>query len=327
MKMLRDADIDPSPLAGKRVAILGYGNQGRAQALNLHDSGIDVVVGLRGGSGSTFEAEAAGLATALLEQAVASADVVMLLAPDEIHDSLYAEIEPRLRQGAALGFSHGLSIRFGFVKPRADLDVFLIAPKGPGTALRSLYEEGKGMIALWAVEQDGSGNAREIALAYGCAIGSGRAGLIQSSFAEEAEADLFNEQAVVWGAVPEILTAGFETLVAGGVSPEVAYLECVGELKLIAQLIEARGIAGMREAISNTAELGAFLGGRRIVDSAIRDRMAEVLCEVRAGTFADELKNEESSGYARLQRERSAARETLLEDTFRRLKDAGQSVG
>ena len=143
MKMLRDADIDPSALAGKRVAILGYGNQGRAQALNLHDSGIDVVVGLRGGSGSTFEAEAAGLATAVLEQAVASADVVMLLAPDEIHDSLYVEIEPRLRQGAALGFSHGLSVRFGFVKPRGDLDVFLIAPKGPGTALRSLYQEGK----------------------------------------------------------------------------------------------------------------------------------------------------------------------------------------
>src|SRR6478609_2311648 len=287
MKMLRDADIDPSPLTGKRVAILGYGNQGRAQALNLHDSGIDVVVGLRGSSGSTFEAAAAGLETALVEQAVASADVVMLLAPDEIHDSLYAEMEPRLRQGAALGFSHGLSVRFGFVKPRADLDVFLIAPKGPGTALRSLYQEGKGMIALWAVEQDASGNAR--------AIGSGRAGLIESTFAEEAEADLFNEQAVVWGAVPEILTAGFETLVAGGVSPELAYLECVGELKLIADLIEVRGIAGMREAISNTAELGALLGGKRIVDEGVRRRMAEVLSEVRAGKFAEELSQEEAS--------------------------------
>jgi ketol-acid reductoisomerase len=326
MKMLRDADIDPSPLAGKRVAIIGFGNQGRAQALNLHDSGIDVVVGLRGGSGSSFEAEAAGLRTALLEDAVGSAEVVMFLAPDEIHDSLYAEIEPRLRQGAALGFSHGLSVRFGFVRPRADLDVFLIAPKGPGTALRSLYQQGKGMIALWAVEQDATGGAREIALAYGRAIGSGRAGLIESSFAEEAEADLFNEQAVVWGAVPEILTAGFETLVAGGVSPEVAYLECVGELKLIAELIEARGIAGMREAISNTAELGAFLGGRRIVDSVIRDRMTDVLREVRAGSFADELKNEERSGYARLERERSDARETLLDETFRRLKALDQSA-
>src|SRR5205085_7387204 len=221
-----------------------------------------------------------------------------------IHDSLYAEMEPRLRQGAALGFSHGLSVRFGFVKPRADLDVFLIAPKGPGTALRSLYTEGKGMIALWAVEQDATGNGRGIALAYGRAIGSGRAGLIESSFAEEAEADLFNEQAVVWGAVPELLIAGYETLVDAGFSPELAYLECVGELKLIADLIEARGIAGMREAISNTAELGALLGGRRIVDAGVRERMAEVLEEVRAGRFAAELRREEAEGYPRLEQAR-----------------------
>src|SRR4051812_8684489 len=321
MNLMRDADIDPSPLAGKRVAILGYGNQGRAQALNLHDSGVDVVVGLRGGSGSMIEAEAAGLATALLEDAVASADVVMMLAPDEIHEALYAEIEPHLRKGAALGFSHGLSVRFGFVTPRTDLDVFLLAPKGPGTALRSLYREGKGMIALWAVEQDSSGGARGIALAYGGAIGCARAGLIASSFAEEAEADLFNEQAVVWGGVPELLIAGFETLVAGGVSPEVAYLECVGELHLIAELIEARGIAGMREAISNTAELGALLGGRRIVDADIRRKMAEVLAEVREGRFAGELRNEEASGYERLEKAREEARSALIEQTNRRLSE------
>jgi len=319
MNMLRDADIDPSPLAGKRVAILGYGNQGRAQALNLHDSGIDVVVGLRGGSGSRFEVEAAGLETALIEDAVGTADVVMMLAPDEIHEALYREIEPNLRESAALGFSHGLSVRFNFVKPRADLDVFLLAPKGPGTALRSLYAEGKGMIALWAVEQDTTGNARGIALAYGQAIGCGRAGLIASSFAEEAEADLFNEQAVVWGGVPELLIAGFDTLVAGGVSPEVAYLECVGELHLIAELIEARGIAGMREAISNTAELGATLGGRRIIDDGVRARMAEVLDEVRAGRFAEQLKTEEESGYARLERARAANRDSEIERARRRL--------
>ena len=319
MEFLRDADIDPAPLAGKRVAILGYGNQGRAQALNLKDSGIDVVVGLRGGSGSTIEAEAAGLGTALVEHAVASADMVMMLAPDEIHAALYREIEPHLRQGAALGFSHGLSIRFGFIEPRADLDVFLIAPKGPGTALRSLYKAGKGMIAVWAVARDATGNARDLALAYGRAIGSGRAGLIASSFAEEAEADLFNEQAVVWGAVPELLIAGFETLVEGGVSPELAYLECVGELKLIADLIEARGIAGMREAISNTAELGALFGGRRIVDDGVRARMAEVLAEVRAGKFAAELKREEAQGYPRLDRARRDNRATSLEQTYRRL--------
>lgn len=313
MAFLRDADIDPSPLAGKRVAIVGYGNQGRAQALNLHDSGVDVVVGLRGGSGSRIEAEAAGLETAVLEDAVQSADVVMMLAPDEIHAALYAEIEPHLRHAAALGFSHGLSVRFGFITPRADLDVFMLAPKGPGTALRSLYTEGKGMIALWAVAQDATGNARGIALAYGRAIGSGRAGLIESSFAEEAEADLFNEQAVVWGGVPQLLIAGFDTLVAGGISPEVAYLECVGELHLIAELIEARGIAGMREAISNTAELGAHLGGRRMIDNGVRQRMREVLDEVRAGRFAEELRQEEASGYARLRKARAEARQAGVE--------------
>ena len=319
MEMLRDSDIDPAPLAGKRVAILGYGNQGRAQSLNLKDSGVDVVVGLRGGSGSAFEAEATGLQTALVDEAVRSADVVMVLAPDEIHGGLYREIEPHLRQGAALGFSHGLSVRFGLVHPRADLDVFMVAPKGPGTALRSLYRDGKGMIALWAVEQDATGNARGIALAYGKAIGCARAGLIASSFAEEAEADLFNEQAVVWGGVPALLVAGFETLVAGGVAPEVAYLECVGELHLIAELIESRGIAGMKEVISNTAELGSLLGGDRIVDSGVRERMAEVLAEVRAGRFADELRKEEASGYARLEKARAEANSKPIERTYRRL--------
>ena len=323
MAFLRDADIDPAPLADERVAIVGYGNQGRAQALNLHDSGIDVVVGLRGGSGSANEVEAAGLEIALVADAVASADVVMMLAPDEIHGALYKEVEPHLREGAALGFSHGLSVRFGFVEPRADLDVFLLAPKGPGTALRSLYKEGKGMLGLWAAHQDATGNAKAIALAYGRAIGCARAGLIASSFAEEAEADLFNEQAVVWGAVPEILIAGFETLVAAGISPEVAYLECVGELHLIAELIEARGIAGMREVISNTAELGATLGGARIVDESVRTRMAEVLAEVRAGRFAEELSREEAEGYPRLERARLDARNTLLEKTRRRLSGEG----
>ena len=203
----------------------------------------------------------------MLEDAVGSADVVMLLAPDEIHGALYAEIEPHLRQGAALGFSHGLSIRFGFVEPRADLDVFMVAPKGPGTALRSLYTEGQG-------HDRAMGGRRKTRAAWQRASprpmpapsAAAARGLIESSFAEEAEADLFNEQAVVWGGVPELLVAGFDTLVEGGISPEVAYMECVGELKLIAELIEARGIAGMREAISNTAELGAVIGGKRIVD-------------------------------------------------------------
>ena len=320
MDLLHDADIDPSPLAGKRVAIVGFGNQGRAQALNLHDSGVDVVVGLRGGSSSSTEAQGHGLEVALVETAVASADIIMLLAPDEILGALYREIEPHIRHGAALGFSHGLAIHFNFIAPRDDLDVFMVAPKGPGTALRALYQDGQGMIALWAVAQDRGGSARELALAYGRAIGCARAGLIASTFAEECEADLFNEAAVVWGAVPEILIAGFDTLVAGGVSERVAYMECVGELKLIADLIEERGIAGMREAISNTAELGATLGGRRIVDAGVRQRMAGVLAEIRAGKFAQDLTREEADGYPRLEQARDEARALAVERAFKALR-------
>jgi ketol-acid reductoisomerase len=321
MELIREQDIDPGPLAGKRVAILGYGNQGRAQALNLKDSGIDIVVGLRDGSSSRGEAEAAGLQVDRLDEATASADIVMLLAPDERLADIYKEVEPNLREGAALGFSHGLVVHFGLLRPREDLDVYLVAPKGPGTALRSLYRAGKGMVALWAVAQDATGSAREIALAYGRAIGCARAGLIASSFEEEAVADLFNENAVVWGGVPELLRAGFETLVEAGISPEVAYLECIGELKLIADLIDARGIAGMREAISNTAELGAVLGGPAVIGPEIRERMAEVLRSVRSGGFARALRNEAESGYPRLGAARKAARSAALEQVFERLKD------
>ena len=319
MDAKRDADIDPTPLAGKRVAILGYGNQGRPQALNLKDSGIDVVVGLRDGSPSHVRAETDGIATGSLAQAASSADVVMLLAPDEALAAIYRLVEPHIRQGAALSFSHGLAIRFGFVAPRADLDVFMVAPKGPGTALRSLFLKGKGMVGLYAVAQDATGQAEALALAYGRAIGCGRAGLLPSTFAEECEADLFNEQAVVWGAVPEILIAGFDTLVEAGVSEEVAYMECVGELKLIAELIEARGIAGMREAISNTAELGAVVGGPRIVDEGIRSRMREILAEVRAGKFSQLLEDEEASGYPRLRRARERARALRVEAARKKL--------
>ena len=321
MDAIRDADIDPMPLQGKRVAIIGYGNQGRAQALNLNDSGIDVVVGLRDGSTSIAGARADGIATASLGEAAAGADIVMLLAPDEVLGAIYRTIEPHIREGGALGFSHGLAIRFGFVVPRPDLDVFMVAPKGPGTALRSLYREGKGMVALCAVAQDVSGNAEAVALAYGRALGCGRAGILRSSFAEECEADLFNEQAVVWGAVPELLIAGFDTLVGAGVSEEVAYLECIGELKLIAELIEARGIAGMREAISNTAELGAVIGGPRIIDRDVRVRMKAVLEEIRAGQFTQLLGDEEASGYPRLRAARKQARQLRVEQARKKLLD------
>jgi len=320
MELLRDQDIDPAPLKGKRVAILGFGNQGKPQALNLKDSGIDVVVGLRGSSLNRAIAQELGLRTADLSEAAASADVVMMLAPDEVLGDLYAEIEPQLGEDAALGFSHGLAIHFGYIEPRQDLDVFLVAPKGPGTALRSLYNAGQGMIGLWAVHRDASGSARELALAYGRAIGCGRAGLIASTFEEEAVADLFNENAVVWGGVPELLRAGFETLVEAGISPEVAYLECVGELKLIADLIETRGIAGMREAISNTAELGAVLGGPAIVGPEVRDRMRSVLESVRSGEFAQSLRSEAETGYGKLEAERKKARSDSIEAVYERLK-------
>ena len=321
MDAKRDADIDPAPLANKRVGIIGYGNQGRPQARNLKDSGIDVVVGLRDGSGSAAKAAMDGIPAASILSVAESADVVMLLAPDESLAAIYREIEPVLRKGVALGFSHGLAIRFGFIVPRTDLNVFMVAPKGPGTALRSLYEAGQGMVALYAVAQDASGTAEATALAYGRAIGCARAGLIPSTFAEECEADLFNEQAVVWGAVPEILVAGFDTLVAAGFSEEVAYMECVGELTLIAELIEARGIAGMREAISNTAELGAVMGGKRIVDEGVRARMREILAEIRAGDFAEALRDEEAAGYPMLRAARESARALSVERARTRLVD------
>ena len=320
MDLIREHDIDPSPLAGKRVAVLGFGNQGRAQSLNLNDSGIDLVVGLRGNSPSENAARGSGLEVASLEDAVTGADVVMMLAPDETLGNLYLEIEPHLREGAALGFSHGLAIHFKQIQPRPDLDVYLVAPKGPGTALRSLYSEGKGMLALWAIDQDATGKAKDIALAYGRAIGCARVGLMQSSFGEECEADLFNEGAVVWGAVPEILVAGFDILVEAGLAPEIAYMECVGELKLIAELIEARGIAGMREAISNTAELGAVLGGPRVVDDHVRKRMREVLDEVRSGRFAKALSDEAARDYPLLKSARMRSRALAVEQARRSLE-------
>jgi len=317
--VLKDPDLDPSPIAGKTVAIIGYGNQGRAQALNLRDSGIAVVVGLRPGSPSEREVRAAGFAVMTPRAAAAAADLVMLLAPDERLAAIYDEIAAELRPGAAVGFSHGFAIHFELIRPRPDLDVIMVAPKGPGTALRSLYVEGRGMVALAAVAQDASGNAWPLALAYAQALGCGRAGVIRSSFEEECVADLFNEGAVVWGAVPQILEAGFDTLVAAGVQPKVAYLECVSELKLLAQLIEARGIAGTAEAISNTAEFGALTGGPRVIDASVRARMDEVLDEVRSGAFAQALGQEADGDYPRLRAARRAARDTALEAARRRL--------
>ena len=320
MRVCFDADADLAIIRAKRVAILGYGNQGRAQALNLKDSGVAVTVALPPESASRQRAQADGFDVMTAAEAAAAADLVVMLAADEDHGRIYAEeVAPHLRQGAALSFAHGLSIRFGLVVPRPDLDVFLVAPKGPGTALRRDFEQGSGLISLFALAQDASGSAEALALSYAAAIGSGRVGILKTSFAEESEADLFNEQAVLWGAIPELIQAGFETLVEAGYAPEIAYFECLTEVKLIADLIYERGIAGMREAISNTAEFGALKGGSRIVTADTRTEMRRILREVRSGAFARELIADAEAGYPRLRASRARAASHPIEEVRRKL--------
>jgi ketol-acid reductoisomerase len=321
MHVYRDEDCDLALIRGRRVAVIGYGNQGRAQALNLRDSGVEVAIGLADGSASRARASADGFDVMTAAEAARSADLVVMLAPDELHARIYSEeVAPNLPEGAALVFAHGLSIRFGLVEPRPDLDVVLVAPKGPGTALRREYEQGGGLIALFAVHQDPAGRAEPLALSYGAAIGSGRIGMLRTRFAEECEADLFNEQAVLWGAIPELIHAGFETLVDAGFSPEIAYFECLTEVKLIADLIYERGIAGMREAISNTAEFGALKGGARIVTADTRTEMRRILREVRGGGFVRELIADAEAGYPRLKASRAEAAAHPIEQVAERLR-------
>jgi ketol-acid reductoisomerase len=322
MRVYFDADADLALIRARRVAILGYGNQGRAQALNLRDSGVAVTVALPADSRRREQARADGFDVMTSAEASAQADLVVMLAADEDHGRIYAqEVAPNLRAGAALSFAHGLSIRFSLVAPRADLDVFLVAPKGPGTALRADYVRGSGLISLFAVAQDASGGAEALALSYAAAIGSGRVGILPTSFAEECEADLFNEQAVLWGAIPELIHAGYETLVEAGFSPEIAYFECLTEVKLIADLIYERGIAGMREAISNTAEFGALKGGTRIVTADTRTEMRRILREVRSGAFTKELIADAQAGYPRLKASRVRAAAHPIEETRRKILD------
>ena len=320
MRVYLDADADLSIIRSKRVAILGYGNQGRAQALNLRDSSVAVTVALKPESRRRERAAADGFDVMTSAEAAAQADLVVMLAADEDHGRIYAEeVAPHLREGAALSFAHGLSIRFGLVAPRPDLDVFLVAPKGPGTALRNDFVAGSGLISLFAVHQDATGGAEALALSYAAAIGSGRVGVLPTSFAEECEADLFNEQAVIWGAIPELIHAGFETLVEAGYSPEIAYFECLTEVKLIADLIYERGIAGMREAISHTAECGAIEGGRRIVTADTRTEMRRILREVKSGRFTEKLIADAEAGYPRLTRSRAEAAAHPIEAVRRRI--------
>ncbi|MBA1147019.1 ketol-acid reductoisomerase [Ectothiorhodospiraceae bacterium WFHF3C12] len=312
MKVYYDKDADLSVIKGMKVAIVGYGSQGHAHANNLKESGVDVVVGLRKGSGSAKKAENAGLAVAEIEQAVAQSDLVMILTPDEHQARIYNEqIEPNLKQGAAIAFAHGFNIHFGQIEPRPDLDVIMVAPKGPGHLVRSTYVEGGGVPSLIAIHQDASGKAKDIALSYASANGGGRAGVIETSFREETETDLFGEQSVLCGGITALIQAGFETLVEAGYAPEMAYFECLHETKLIVDLLYEGGIANMRYSISNTAEYGDFTRGPRVINEQSRQAMREILSEIQNGEFAKEfvLENQANAPSLKAMRRKAAEHE------------------
>ncbi len=297
MPMYYDADADLDLLSGKTVAVIGYGSQGHAHALNLRDSGVSVVVGLRAGSSSIEAARQEGLEVLPPAEAAARGDLVMILAPDEHQARLFADdIAGGLGAGDALLFAHGFSIHFGQIVPPQGVDVLMVAPKGPGHLVRRTYAEGAGTPALMAVQQDASGNARELALAYAKGIGCTRAGVIETSFAEETETDLFGEQVVLCGGLTELVRAGFDTLVEAGYNPDLAYFECLHELKLIVDLMYEKGISGMRYSISNTAEYGDLTRGRRIITDETRAEMRRILAEIQTGRFAKEWLEENQVG-------------------------------
>ncbi len=314
MNVYYDKDADLSIIQGKTVSIIGYGSQGHAHANNLKDSGVKVIVGLREGSSSVAKAENSGLEVKSVEDAVKLADVVMILAPDEHQAKLYRDsIESNIKPGAALAFAHGFNIHYGQVDPRADFDVIMIAPKGPGHLVRSTYTEGGGVPSLIAVAQDASGLARDIALSYASANGGGRAGVIETTFKEETETDLFGEQVVLCGGTTALVQAGFETLVEAGYAPEMAYFECLHELKLIVDLMYEGGIANMRYSISNTAEYGDLQTGPRIITDETRAEMRRILTEIQDGTFARDFITENQAGAATLKARRRIGKEHPIE--------------
>ncbi len=316
-----DKDADLTLIQRRNVAIIGYGSQGHAHANNLRDSGVSVVVGLRPGSGSWTKAEKAGLAVKPVNEAVAGADVIMILAPDETQGDLYREeIAPNIKQGAALAFAHGFNIHFGQISPREDLDVIMIAPKGPGHLVRSTYQQGGGVPSLIAVYQDTSGQAKDVALSYAAANGGGRAGVIETNFREETETDLFGEQTVLCGGATALIQAGYDTLVEAGYAPEMAYFECLHELKLIVDLIYEGGIANMRYSISNTAEYGDFTRGPRIVTEETKKEMKKILSEIQNGEFAREWMGENKTGQSVLKAKRRLARQLPIEEVGDRLR-------
>ena len=322
MKIYYDKDADLSLIKRKHVAIIGYGSQGHAHANNLKDSGVKVTVGLRKGGASWTKAKNAGFAVKEVDAAVKSADLVMILLPDEHHAEIYRDhIEPNMKKEAALAFAHGFNIHFKQIEPRADLDVIMIAPKGPGHLVRSTYTQGGGVPSLIAVYQDSSQKARDLALSYAAAIGAARAGVIETTFREECETDLFGEQVVLCGGLTALIEAGYDTLVGAGYAPEMAYFECVHEVKLIVDLIYEGGIANMRYSVSNTAEYGDFTRGPRIINEAARAEMKKILHEIQSGQFAKEFILENRAGVPTMKAMRRVAAQHPVEVIGARLRD------
>src|SRR5690349_8960669 len=319
--MFYDDDADLSVIQGKKVAVIGYGSQGHAHALNLRDSGVDVRVGLAEGSRSKAKAEAEGLTVKSVADAVKEADLVVILTPDQVQRHVYAnDIRPNLREGAALLFGHGFNIRFGYIKPEPGSDVLMVAPKGPGHLVRREYVDGRGVPVLLAVEQDPSGSAWELAKSYAKAIGGLRAGGIKTTFTEECETDLFGEQAVLCGGMSRLVQAGFEVLTEAGYQPEVAYFECLHELKLIVDLMYEGGIAKQRWSVSDTAEYGDYVSGPRIIDESVKQRMRDVLSDIKDGTFAARFIADQDAGAPEFKRLRSQGEQHPIEATGRELR-------
>ncbi|HTO44110.1 MAG TPA: ketol-acid reductoisomerase [Burkholderiales bacterium] len=322
MKVYYDKDADLSLIKGKQITIVGYGSQGHAHALNLHESGVNVTVGLRKGGPSWTKAANAGLKVQEVSDAVKGADFVMMLMPDEHIAATYRkDVEPNMKKGATLGFAHGFNIHFGQVIPRADLDVVMIAPKAPGHTVRNQYVQGAGTPCLIAVAQDVSGRARDLALSYAAAIGGARAGVIETNFREETETDLFGEQVVLCGGCTALVQAGFEVLVEAGYAPEMAYFECLHELKLIVDLMYEGGIANMRYSISNNAEYGDFTRGPRIITEQTKDEMRRILKEIQTGAYAQEFLLENQTGATKLNAMRRIGREHPVEVVGARLRE------
>ncbi|MBK8209326.1 MAG: ketol-acid reductoisomerase [Rhodospirillales bacterium] len=329
MRVYYDRDANLGLIKGKKVAVIGYGSQGHAHALNLRDSGVaEVLVALRPGSASVKTAAGAGLTVVGPSEAGAWADVVMILTPDELQGALYRDhLAGTLRQGAALAFAHGLNIHFRLIEPRPDLDVFMVAPKGPGHTVRSEYLRGAGVPSLVAVGQDASGNALDVALSYAAALGAGRSGIIETTFREECETDLFGEQSVLCGGLTSLILAGYETLIEAGYAPEMAYFECLHEVKLIVDLIYEGGIANMRYSISNTAEYGDYTSGPRVIDASVKARMKQVLDDIQSGRFAKEWMLENAAGQPSFKALRRRAAEHPIEAVGEKLRGMMPWIG